>query len=195
MGPIRLIASALLVCGVAAASAPAQASFSFVAVGMDGRYPTTINATSFSYGGRRIGVYAYAYSNGLSPRLGGVNRSLTINISFATFDSGPFPEGFSATMVTMSTINRAWRSGVQSYFMRDYPGIWRDVLGNAILPPSGFYASGGPYIPPGTIMQTEITVRTPKGTRVVRLPVQVSYPIIYFQPTPGAYILPSASGS
>lgn len=180
------LASSLAV-SVAAALAPAQDSFVGTSIsGFDTRYPATLNSASFSYGGRRIGVFVNAYTNATPFALVPQARPLALNISLGAFDGRGMPDGFSATMVRVSTLTQSWRAGLQAYPIRG-PIIF-DPLQIPLIPPTGFFASGGPLVQAGAIVQAEITVRTPKGTRVVRLPVQVSYPILTFIPIDQPYI-------
>lgn len=174
------LASSMAVA-LATSLAPAQDAFIATSIpGFDTRYPATLNSASFSYGGRRIGVFVNAYTSGSPFSLVPQARPLTLNVWLGTFDGRGMPDGFSATMVRVSTLTQSWRAGLQSYPVRR-PIIF-DPLQIPILPPTGFFANGGPAVQTGSIVQAEVTVRTPKGTRVVRLPVQVSYPILTYLP-------------
>lgn len=174
------LASSMAVA-LATSLAPAQDAFIATSIpGFDTRYPATLNSASFSYGGRRIGVFVNAYTSGSPFSLVPQARPLTLNIWLSTFDGRGMPDGFSPTLVRISTLTQSWRTGLQGYPYQS--PITFDPLRTALIPAFGYFASGGPLVQAGAIVQAEVTVRTPKGTRVVRLPVQVSYPILTYLP-------------
>lgn len=181
MNAIRSLACGILALALLSPTVHAQAPIADAALGGGStRFPSLLNSASFNLGGRRIAVYVSARINTfdfIPVRVG--NHPLVVDVAFGTFDGGALPAGLIASSIRLDSFRQTWRTGLQAYPTPNFLNSVGDARSNRIVAPLGFFATGGPFVPIGTIMQADVTIRVGKSTRFVRLPVRVSMPLVY----------------